>query len=85
LETAVGALLETVASVPTMALKVLVGAGIKAIYNPWIKLGGGSKKENNEKGVEGEKPCRCYRKLLRTAPYKSTIKLDRRRYRIRER
>ena len=49
LGTVVGTLVGTVASVPTMALGGLVGAGTGAIRGPWIKLGDG-----NEKKGEGE-------------------------------
>ena len=45
LGTVVGTLVGTVVSVPTTALGGLVGAGTGAIHGPWIKLGGGSKKE----------------------------------------
>ena len=45
LGTLVGTLVGTVASVPTTAVGSLVGAGTGAIHGPWIKLGGGSKKE----------------------------------------
>lgn len=49
LGTVVGTLVGTVASVPTTALGGLVGAGTGAIHGPWIKLGGGSKKEGDAK------------------------------------
>ena len=48
LGTVVGTLVGTVASVPTTALGGLVGAGTGAIHGPWIKLGGGSKKEGGD-------------------------------------
>ena len=47
LGTVVGTLVGTVASVPTTALGGLVGAGTGAIHGPWIKLGGGGKKEGD--------------------------------------
>jgi hypothetical protein len=48
LGTLVGTLVGTVASVPTTALGGLVGAGAGSIHGPWIKLGGGSKKEGGD-------------------------------------
>src|SRR6186713_1745651 len=47
LGTVVGTVVGTVASVPTTALGGLVGAGTGAIHGPWIKLGGGSKKDSD--------------------------------------
>ena len=52
LGTVVGTVVGTVASVPTTALGGLVGAGTGAIHGPWIKLGGGGKKDGD---VEEEK------------------------------
>jgi hypothetical protein len=49
LGTVVGTLVGTVASVPTAALGGLVGGGSGAIHGPWIKLGGGGKKEGDAK------------------------------------
>ncbi len=46
LGTVVGTLTGVVASVPTMALGGLVGAGTGVIHGPWIKLGGGKGKED---------------------------------------
>ena len=51
LGTVVGTLTGVVASVPTMALGGLVGAGTGVIHGPWIKLGGGKKEEG---GTEEE-------------------------------
>ena len=51
LGTVVGTLTGVVASVPTMALGGLVGAGTGVIHGPWIKLGGGKKGEG---GTEEE-------------------------------
>lgn len=51
LGTVVGTLTGVVASVPTMALGGLVGAGTGVIHGPWIKLGGGEKEEG---GTEEE-------------------------------
>lgn len=48
LGTVVGTLVGTVASVPTMALGGLVGAGTGAIHGPWIKLGGEKEKKKSE-------------------------------------
>jgi hypothetical protein len=45
LGTVVGTLVGTVATIPTSAVGTLAGMGVGAIHGPWVKLGGGGKKE----------------------------------------
>ncbi|KAK5175289.1 uncharacterized protein LTR77_000427 [Saxophila tyrrhenica] len=46
LGTVVGTVVSGVAAVPTVLVGGLVGAGVGGIHGPFIKLGGGGKKEN---------------------------------------
>ncbi|RDW82822.1 hypothetical protein BP6252_03934 [Coleophoma cylindrospora] len=48
LGTVVGSLVGGVAAIPTTSLGLLAGMGTGAIHGPWVKLGMGDKKEDEE-------------------------------------